>query len=139
MFKIPTSNKPMVIVPTAMLDDLKTEPESSISFRREMYDRFLGTYTSVASNSPTMIQSVKIDLTRGLPQILPEMQEEAQFAAQQCLEGADFDKDGWFRTTVYSASTQIIALISGRVFVGLPLSRNQEWYVGTCSPKVDRG
>lgn len=125
----------MVIVPPSMLDDLKAEPESTISFRREMYDRFLGTYTSVASNTPAMIQSVKVDLTRGLPHLLPEMQEEARFATGQCLEGSNVDKDGWFRTTVYGASTQMIALISGRVFVGLPLSRDSEWYVTSFLPR----
>ncbi|KAK2616576.1 hypothetical protein QQS21_000399 [Conoideocrella luteorostrata] len=137
LYKIPTSNKPMVIVPADMLDDLKAQPESTISFRREMYDRYLGKYTAVASNSSTMIHSVKVDLTRGLPHILPVMQEEARFATEQCLEGAELDGDGWFRTTVYGACTQMIALISGRVFVGLPLSRNKEWIDISINATID--
>lgn len=114
----------MVIVPTHLLDDLKAYPEETISFRREMYDRFLGKYTAVAPNSHAMVQAVKIDLTRAMGgNVLPILQDEAGFAAQQCLSV----QGGWKDVTLYSATTRMIALMSGRVFVGLPLSRNEEW------------
>lgn len=55
LFKIPTSNSPMIIIPSSMLDDLKTFPVKAISFRQEMCDRYLGKYTAVASNSDGMV------------------------------------------------------------------------------------
>lgn len=127
LFKIPTSNKPMVIVPTNMLDDLKAYPEEAISFRKEMSDRFLGRYTSVASNSEAMIQSVKSNLTRGLDSVIPIMQEEVKYAIEECLGNETMDTEGWVKAPLYALSVRIIAFVSSRVFVGLPLSRNQEW------------
>jgi hypothetical protein len=115
----------MLIVPTSMLDELKSFPVKAISFRQEMYDRYLGKYTAVASNSDGMVDSVKNNLTRGLSQILPHLKEEAEYAVQDSLG----DTASWERVNIYGASTRMIALMSGRVFVGLPLSRNEDWSV----------
>lgn len=122
----------MVIVPNNLLDDLKSFPEESISFRADMYDRFLGKYTSVAANTEAMVNSVKFDLTRGLGTVIPIMQEEAEYARRKYLDNSDIrtrDAEGWSRALLYPLVAQMIALVSGRVFVGLPLSRNDEWYV----------
>ncbi|OAQ58687.1 cytochrome p450 [Pochonia chlamydosporia 170] len=113
LYKIPTSHKPMVIVPAHLLNDLKTPPESAISFRLEMFDRYLGKYTAVASNTEAMIHSVKVDFTRGMNHVLPIVQEELIFATEQCLESTNGCEEGWFQTPVYAAATQMIALISG--------------------------
>jgi hypothetical protein len=117
----------MVILPTHLLDDLKAYPEDTISFRREMYDRYLGKYTSVASNSSAMIHSVKFDLTKSIGNLIPEMQDEMIYAMNDVMSGYTPGTQGWTRVPVYALSTRVIALVSGRVFVGLPLSRNEEW------------
>ncbi|KAK2038755.1 cytochrome p450 monooxygenase, partial [Colletotrichum somersetense] len=127
LFKIPTSNKPMVIVGSHLLDDLKAYPENTISFRREMYDRYLGQYTSVASNSTAMIHSVKFDLTKSIGNLIPLMQEEMDYAMTNSMSGYTPEADGCIRVPVYAMCTRVIAMVSGRVFVGLPLSRNEEW------------
>lgn len=116
----------MVIVPTHLLDDLKAYPEDTISFRREMYDRYLGQYTSVASNSSAMIHSVKFDLTKNIGNLIPLMQEEISYAMDNFMSGYT-PAEGWTRVPVYALSTRVIAMVSGRVFVGLPLSRDEEW------------
>jgi hypothetical protein len=115
----------MLIVPTSMLDELKSFPVKSISFRQEMYDRYLGKYTAVASNSDGMVDSVRNNLTRGLNHILPNLKEEAEYAVRDSLG----DTTSWKRVVLYGASTRMITLMSGRVFVGLPLSRNEDWWV----------
>ena len=56
----------MVIVPIHSLDNLKAYPEDAISFCREIYDGYLGKYTSVASNSSAMINYVKLDLNKSI-------------------------------------------------------------------------
>ncbi|KAJ6092289.1 hypothetical protein N7467_004258 [Penicillium canescens] len=137
LFKIPTSNKPMVIVPTHLLDDLKTYPEETISFRREMYDRFLGKYTAVASNSEAMVQAVKSDLTRGLGNVLPTLQQATIYAAENCLTADSQDSGGWSTIKLYAATTRMIALVSGQVFVGLPLCRNEEWLDISINATID--
>jgi len=117
----------MIIVPTHLLNDLKAYPEEAISFRREMYDRYLGKYTSVASNSSAMIHSVKFDLTKSIGDLIPLMQDEVVYAMGNFMSGYTPETQGWIRVPVYALSTRVIALVSGRAFVGLPLSRNEEW------------
>lgn len=114
-------------MPTHLLDDLKAYPEDAISFRHEMYDRYLGKYTSVASNSSAMIHSVKFDLTKSIGTLIPVMQEEMGYAMSHFMSDYTPDLEGWIRAPLYTMSTRIIAMVSGRVFVGLPLSRNEEW------------
>lgn len=106
-----------------MLDELKSFPVKVISFRQEMYDRYLGKYTAVASNSDGMVDSVKNNLTRNMSHVLPHLEDEAEYAAQDSLGKTE----NWRRVNLYGASTRMIALMSGRVFVGLPLSRNEAW------------
>ncbi|KAI1356562.1 cytochrome p450 monooxygenase [Xylaria sp. FL0043] len=124
MFRIPTSNLPMYIVPPKFLLELHKLPERSMSFRREMYDRFLGRYTAFASNEDSMVKAIKVDLTKSIDSLLPGMTEEADYAISNSL---NVSSDTWTRVSLHPTSTRLIAFLSGRTFVGLPLSRSPEW------------
>ncbi|KAI2628694.1 cytochrome p450 monooxygenase [Hypoxylon sp. NC1633] len=124
IFQIPTSNLPMYILPTKYLPELNKIPEKAMSFRREMYDRFLGRYTAFASNEDALVKSIKNDLTKSIDSILPQMAEESDYAISQYL---DLPSGLWTSVPLQSVSTHLIALLSGRTFVGLPLSRTPEW------------
>ncbi|KAI0423509.1 cytochrome P450 [Xylaria sp. FL1042] len=125
IFRIPTSNLPMYIVPPKFLQELHKLPERSMSFRREMYDRFLGRYTAFASNEDAMVKAIKVDLTKSIDSLLPSMTEEADYAISNSLNvSSDIT---WTRVPLHSVSTRLITFLSGRTFVGLPLSRSPEW------------
>jgi hypothetical protein len=79
-----------------MLDELKSFPVKAISFRQEMYDRYLGKYTAVTSNSDGMVDSVKNNLTKGLSQILPHLKEEAEYAVRDSWEIQQVGKESIF-------------------------------------------
>ncbi|KAI0396351.1 cytochrome p450 monooxygenase [Xylariaceae sp. FL0594] len=124
IFSIPTSNLPMYIVPPKFLNELHKLPEKTMSFRKEMYDRFLGRYTAFASNEDSMVKSVKVDLTRSIDLLLPAMMEESDYAI---AESFNVSKDSWTEVPLHGVSTRLIAYLSGRSLVGLPLSRTPEW------------
>ncbi|KAI1176099.1 cytochrome p450 monooxygenase [Nemania sp. FL0916] len=124
IFSIPTSNLPMYIVPPKFLNELHKLPEKSMSFRKEMYDRFLGRYTAFASNEDAMVKSIKVDLTRSIEHLLPAMMEESDHAIAESL---DLTSDSWTQVPLQGVSTRLIAFLSGRTLVGLPLSRSPEW------------
>ncbi|KAI1380479.1 cytochrome p450 monooxygenase [Hypoxylon crocopeplum] len=124
VFQIPTSNLPMHIVPIKTLQELNKLPEKTMSFRREMYDRFLGRYTAFASNEDALVKSIKNDLTKSLDSLLPLISEESDYAISQSLV---LPSRTWTKVPLHSISTRLIAFLSGRTFVGLPLSRTPEW------------
>ncbi|KAJ2998236.1 hypothetical protein NUW58_g385 [Xylaria curta] len=89
-----------------------------------MYDRFLGRYTAFASNEDAMVKSIKVDLTKSIDSLLPTMMEEADHAIAESL---DLPGDSWVQIPLHGVSTRLIAFLSGRTLVGLPLSRSSEW------------
>jgi hypothetical protein len=88
---------------------------------------FSAKHTGIGSGGPEVVQSVKINLTRHIASTLDDLQEEIRYG---------FDKEfgsckDWTTISVYSKLTRIVALLSGRVFVGRPLSREEEWIQAT--------
>lgn len=83
--------------------------------------------TDIGGEGPEVHQAVKIDLTRHIASTLNDLQEEIQYG---------FDKEfgpceDWTPISLYGKMTRIVALLSGRVFVGRPLSREEEWIQAT--------
>jgi hypothetical protein len=123
-----------VILPHALVNEVKSLPEDKISFKKHAYDRFLGRYTGLGqSKRPEAIQAIKIDLTRSISKVLSDLQDEAVYAFDreigECSE--------WTEIPVYARFIQIVALTSGRAFVGLPLCRDPEWTESTINFTTD--
>jgi hypothetical protein len=114
---------PWIILPHSVVDEVKTLSEDKLSLQQHLYDRMLGRYTGIGVPSPETIEAIKVDLTRNITKVLSELQEEMVYACNreigECLE--------WTKVPVYSKVLQLVALLSGRTFVGLPLSRDKEW------------
>jgi ent-kaurene oxidase len=98
-------------------------PESQLSSKQEIRNLFQGRYTGIGYNSHTMVNTVKIDLTRHISKTLEALQDEMKFAAEHNIGSCE----DWTPIPLYPTLLRIVALISGRVFVGLPLSRNEDW------------
>lgn len=86
-------------------------------------DGFYHRYTNIGDERPEMLMVLKGDLTRNISGTLDCLQDELKYALNHSLApGSD-----WQSVPIYPALTRIITLMSGRLFVGLPLSRNEEW------------
>jgi hypothetical protein len=66
----------MVIVPPRFLDEIKAQPESTLSFQKQVSERFLGKYTGLGVND-TLVRSVKVDLTKNIIHILGELSRKS--------------------------------------------------------------
>ncbi|KAG4440774.1 hypothetical protein IFR05_003761 [Cadophora sp. M221] len=119
---IPNGPKTLVL-PVRYLDELKSLPESKLSFVEAVYHKFAGKYSTLGVHSEVMVTSVKVDLTRNIARTLEALQQEADLAIPDCI-GACED---WTPIQFYHKILRVIALLSGRIFVGLPLSRDEEW------------
>lgn len=128
LFTIPTAHHSMVIVPPRFLDEIKALPESVLSFQKQVSARFIGKYTGLGVND-TLVHSVKVDLTKNIVNILNELQEEVDYSVDLNIG----DCPDWKPLKLYHSLSTLVALLSGRIFVGLPLSRNPFWIKATLS------
>lgn len=125
-FVLPT-NPPMVILPNACVNEVKSLPENKVSFMKEIQHMFTCKVTGIGEESHEILSAVKIDLTRHLASVLDGLQDETRYAIN-----SEFGPcEEWTPQPVYFKLTRIVALLSGRVFVGRPLSRDEAWLKAT--------
>ncbi|KAJ3939977.1 uncharacterized protein N0V96_009972 [Colletotrichum fioriniae] len=110
-------------------------PDSEMSFAAEIYDIFLGRYTHVGESRWEVIEAVRIDLTRNMSGVLRPIQEEAKFGLNQLIG----DSAEWKTLNSYHLVLRMIGLMSGRVFVGMPLSREEDWIRASITFATDVG
>ncbi|KAG9606124.1 cytochrome P450, partial [Aureobasidium melanogenum] len=122
----------MVIVPPRYLDEIKALSESVLSFQNQVSARFLGIYTGLGVND-TLVRSVKIDLTKNIISILEELQDEVDYSITKHIGNCP----EWKEIPLYNMLLHLVALLSGRIFVGLPLSRNDTWLEATLKYTID--
>lgn len=72
-------------------------------------------------------------MTRSITRSLEALQDEIAFAFPEVLG----ECKEWTPVPVYTSLLRIIALLSGSVFVGLPLCRDEEWIHATINYTVD--
>ncbi|KAL5364138.1 cytochrome P450 [Aspergillus floccosus] len=116
---------PTVILPHSVIDEVKSLPSSIVSLEANNYRRFFGRYTLMGLPSHEFVTSIKHDLTRHVGNLLPEMVEETGYATNIVM-GSSSGPDK-IVLPVYQTMLQYIALLSGRAFIGLPLSRDEQW------------
>lgn len=124
---------PTVVLPNSMLEFTKNLTENTISMHEDAMKRMHGKYTGIGSDHPQAIAAVGNELTRNISRTLSELQNEVIYAFDtevgECSE--------WTEFPVYGKLLRIIALVAGRVFVGLPLCRDEKWINTTINYTVD--
>jgi hypothetical protein len=88
---------------------------------------FSAKHTGIGTEGPEMVQSVKNDLTRHIASTLDVLQDEIRYGFDKELGPCE----DWMPIPLYAKMARIVALLSGRVFVGRPLSREEEWIQAT--------
>jgi len=119
-FIIPT-HPPLVILPMSVY--LESKQYAGQDFNSESYERFMGRWTGVGTTRGEVVPTIRQDLTKSIASILPLIQNETHYA---------FDKElgrpqDWKPVPLHATVLRMVALLSGRVFVGYPLNRSEEW------------
>jgi hypothetical protein len=112
----------LVILPVKLIDEIKSLPETTVSTARELYRRAAGKYSKMGTNSIAAIKALKVDLSRDI-KIIPILHEETLYSLTRTIGICE----EWTPVPAYQTFNHVIALISGRIFVGLPLSRTHGW------------
>jgi cytochrome P450 len=111
------------ILPNSCLGAIKNLPDSVLSSNGNMDRRFAIPYTGSGRVDPEFNASIKFDLTHNLNSLISTIEEEAKFSVQDQFG----EPESWTAIPVQDRMAAIVSLITGRVFVGLPLSRQQRW------------
>ena len=117
------------MLPMSLLKEVSESDDSLFSFAKDLYDGGLGKYTHLGTDKPEFIAAVRHDLTKGVQDWLPLLQDEADYAFSKEFG----DSTEWTTVPLYAKVYQLVSLLSGRIFVGLPLSRQQEWIQSSIS------
>lgn len=94
---------------------------------------FYAKYTGFSNNSSAIVSVVKGDLTRHLASTVDALQDEMRYALSKEFGPGET----WTKVVLYQKLLRVVALLSGRVFVGRPVSRNEDWINSSISYTVD--
>lgn len=113
----------MTVLPEKYFNEIRAIPDTQWSARKENEILFQSHITKVGLNSHHVAAAVQGDLTRRIGSTLDMLQDEMKYATDLCLGPCE----DWTSIMPYPVFCRIVALISGRVLVGLPISRDENW------------
>ncbi|RKL38002.1 hypothetical protein BFJ72_g7462 [Fusarium proliferatum] len=113
----------MAVLPPADVDTIRGLPESVVSIKKHHYDVFLGEYTYMGTKSDEFDSAMRNVLTRNTPAVLESFTEEVEYAISNTIGPCQ----DWTPVIARKAMCRVASLMSGRAFVGLPLSREPDW------------
>jgi hypothetical protein len=122
-----------IILPNYLFEELKDLPDEQLSFRQHVYRALYGKYTGLGTNVPPLTKAVKNELTMNMNATLAILQDEIRYAIGEGIG----DCPDWTQVKVFEKISRIVALASGRIFVGRPLSRDEEWINWTINYTFD--
>lgn len=127
------SKRELVILPNYLFEELKDLPDAQLSFRQQAIRTLNGKYTGLGKNVTPLAESVKNELTMNINITLAILQDEIRYAVEEGIGNCP----GWTPVPVFAKLLRIVALASGRIFVGKPLSHDEEWIKLTINYTVD--
>ncbi|KAK0617480.1 cytochrome P450 [Immersiella caudata] len=117
----------MAVLPKSEIETIRSLPETEVSIKKHHYDVFLGEYTYMGTKADEFDNAMRYVLTRNTPTVLASFVAEVEHAVSQNIGPC---KD-WTKVKPRHAMSRIASLMSGRAFVGLPLSRDEDWVEAT--------
>ncbi|KAK4153783.1 hypothetical protein C8A00DRAFT_15017 [Chaetomidium leptoderma] len=124
VFRIVTSNKfTVIVVPPKYLGELRKLPDDVVSFDGAIAQTMHAKYTKLPIGSTLIPHTIKTSLTPALVRLNPSIADEVKESISQELPPCD----DWTPVNINQKLLRIVALVSGRVFIGAELSRSEEY------------
>ncbi|GKZ51835.1 hypothetical protein AbraIFM66951_007436, partial [Aspergillus brasiliensis] len=121
---MPTSDgRRNVVIPGQFLAELNKLPDSVINFPDAVHKLMEAKYTHVAPDEPLAPYSIKADLNPALSRLSPIIFEEVERAIKDEIPRCS----DWTPVFIYPKLVNIIAKVSGRIFVGPELCRDADY------------
>lgn len=113
----------VVVVPPKYLGELRKLPDDTINFDQAVAESLHAKYTGILVGHTLIPHTIKTSLTPALVRLNPTISSEVQLSIQKELPPCD----DWTSVNINRKLLRIVALVSGRVFIGEELSRSEEY------------
>ncbi|KAF2798515.1 cytochrome P450 monooxygenase-like protein [Melanomma pulvis-pyrius CBS 109.77] len=110
-----------IVVPPQFLPELRKLPDTVLSFPKAVDETLETKYTKVITDNPMIPHTVKADLTPALVRLNPLICAEVDEAMREEMPPCE----DWTGEYIYMKLVNVVAKVSGRVFVGPELCRDQ--------------
>ena len=122
---IKSSSTPIIVVAPKYLNELKRLPDDVLSFDYAIEETMHTKYTRLESHDLVLPTTVKTSLTPALNRLNPTLAEEVAHTIRSEMP-AECDKD-WHPVNINNKLVRMVAIISGRIFVGPELCHSEEY------------
>ncbi|TLD12775.1 uncharacterized protein PgNI_04126 [Pyricularia grisea] len=112
-----------VSIPAEFLEELKKLPDDTVSFGGAVNEIMAGKYTGIDGVEPTGPHLVKSHLTPALAKINPVLTEEVARTVREEFGSLE----DWTEVNINSKLLRIVAIVSGRIFLGPELCHNEKY------------
>ncbi|CAI0654364.1 unnamed protein product, partial [Colletotrichum noveboracense] len=134
IFRVSTLRKrDTICVPPKYLPELRKLPDDVLSFDEAIHESMQVKYTKIESDTPLVVHTVKASLTPALPRlnalISDEVVESMRLELPQSTE--------WTEVNINAKLLRIIAMASGRVFIGPELCRDERYIDASINYTID--
>ncbi|KAK4224648.1 putative cytochrome P450 E-class, group IV [Podospora fimiseda] len=124
IFRIVTSKKdPVIVMPAKHLNELRNLPDDTVSFDGAVAETMHAKYTQLETGHKIVPHVIKSSLTPGLVRLNPSIADEVQ----ECLGKELPPCDDWTSVNINQKLLRIVAVVSGRVFLGAEVARTEEY------------
>ncbi|KAG7094523.1 hypothetical protein E1B28_005352 [Marasmius oreades] len=135
-FKVPLLDRWLVIISGRdMLEDLRKATDDQLSFKEAFRQIFRTDSMGTGSldDEPYHVETIQGPLTRNLATRFSEVYDEINTAFEDELPSTD----DWVKVPTLQRTLKIVCRVSNRLFVGLPLCRNDDWKALNISYTID--
>ncbi|KAH5300899.1 hypothetical protein HBI50_205540 [Parastagonospora nodorum] len=112
-----------VVIPTKFLRELRQLPDDVLNMPQALAAQLETKYVGLDPDLKSMVHAVKSDLTPALARLNATIMDEVDVSINKYIPPAE----DWTRINVYNSIAQIVAQVSGRVFVGPELCHEPEY------------
>ncbi|KAK0610797.1 cytochrome P450 [Immersiella caudata] len=125
VFKLLTTRTttPVVVVAPRYLNELKKLPDDVLSFDAAIAETMHVKYTQIEPGNKSIPHAIKTSLTPSLPRLSPPLTDEARESFNMEMPPCD----NWTPVNINRILLRVVAMVSGRIFIGPDLCRSEEY------------
>ncbi|KAF6835727.1 ent-kaurene oxidase [Colletotrichum plurivorum] len=128
-----TRASPNIVIAPKFMNELKRLPDDVLSFNRAIEEFMHAKYTKVETDIDLLPHTVKTSLTPSLVRLNPIIADEVIEALRTELP----QSGEWTEVKIMDKLLRIVAMASGRVFIGPELCRDEEYLDAAINYTVD--
>ncbi|KAG9258879.1 cytochrome P450 [Emericellopsis atlantica] len=133
-FRIKSARKsPIVVVSPVFLGELKKLPDDVLSFAKSVDESMQTKYTGVEADVPAIPHVVKTGLTPALVRLNPTISDEVVESMRMELP----QTSNWEEVCINDKLLRIVAMASGRIFIGPELCRDERYLDASINYTID--